>query len=270
MIYAMPVGSWPLNQIVGGGPIRSPKDFDIWTNDPSFPDTYDGLRVEKFWHDGLVEFFNNRPTDLVWPDLDELYTIKASHSGWALRNGSWDKHMSDLVILKQQGAKLQDDQFARLYKVWEDVHGKKVINLQQDKDEFFTDAVTRIYDHDSIHDSVAYDDEPMYVQTLKPGSTVDVDMRYIKNMPFNDKIKLFREEVYATALERYLIPADYQYSPRKAYHLALKKTITSLTKGWSSKFLIENYDIMRNPDVDYVATHKSKQHKLIRLEQQCI
>lgn len=266
MIYAMPVGSWALNQHVGGGGLREPKDFDIWTNDPKFPATYDGLRVETFWHDGLVEFFENRPTDAVWPDIDELYTIKASHAAWALPNGSWDKHMFDLVKLKELGAQLQDDQFARLYKVWEQLHGKKIINLQQEKDEFFTDAVTRIYDHDSIHDSVAYDDEPMYVQTLKPGSTVDVDMKYIKSMPFEDQIKLFREEVYATALERWLIPNDYKFSPRRAYARALKKTITSLTKGWSSKFLVLNYDIMRDPDSDYLQRHLDKKHKLVPLE----
>jgi len=245
---------------------RQPKDFDVWTNDPTFPDTYDGLRVETFWHGGLVDFFENRRPGQAWPTKDELFTIKASHAGWELRNGSWDKHMSDLVALKQAGAKLQEDQFARLYKVWEDVHGKKQLKLQKGKDDFFTDAVVRIYDHDSIHASVAYGDEPMYVQTLKPGSEVDVDMAYIKAMPFDEQIKLFREEVYATALERKVIPSNYTISPRKAYAWALRRTITSLTKGWSSKFLILNYDIMRTPDCDYVQRHLDNKDRLILLE----
>jgi hypothetical protein len=264
MIYTMPVGSWVMNQLIGSK--RSPKDFDIWTNDTDFPSTYDGLRVEPFWHDGLVEFFEARPSSAVWPDLDELYTVKCSHVGWELRNGSWDKHMSDIVMLKQAGAKIIDDQYKRLYKVWEDVHGKKQLKLALTKDEFFGDAVVRKYDHDSLHESVAYGDHAMYIDVLKDGSEIDVDMAKIRALSWDQQIRLYREEVYATALERQVIPSNYTVSPRKAYAWALKRTITSLTKGWSSRFLIENYDVMRTPDVDYVAVHKSKSHKLIPLE----
>lgn len=242
---------------------RTPKDLDLWTKDPAFTDV---TGVDAFWHDGLNEFFNNRPRVPV-ATLDELYTIKCSHAGWEFRNGSWDKHMSDLVMLKNAGAKLQKDQFDRLYKIWQDVHGKKILSLNQDKGDFFTDAVVRIYDHDSIHASVAYGDEPMYIQTLKPGSTVNVDMAYIKAMSFEDQIKLYREEIYATALERLVIPNNYRYSPRRAYAWATRRTITGLTKGWSSLFLIQNYDIFRDPDCDYVQRHKDNSDRLIPLEE---
>jgi hypothetical protein len=262
------VGSQALGEYIEIG--REPKDHDIWTDEPEYDsfEEYDGKRVEKFWHDGLIEFFRNRPEQSAIATLDELYTIKCSHAGWELRNGSWDKHMSDIVALKNAGAVIQDDQFKRLYTIWQDVHGSKQLKLAKGKDDFFTDAVVRKYDHDSLHASVAYGSEPMYIQTLKPGSDVDVDMKYIKSMPFTDQIKLFREEVYATALERKIIPSNYTMSPRKAYAWALRRTITSLTKGWSSRFLIENYDIMRKPDIEYVVVHLRNQHKLIPLEGQ--
>jgi hypothetical protein len=262
------VGSVALKQYLHIG--REPKDYDIWSNDTAYDNMleHNGLRVEKFWHDKLEEFFEARKSQLPMASLDELYTIKCSHAGWELRNGSWDKHMSDIVALKHAGAKIQDDQFKRLYKVWQDVHGSKQLKLAKGKDDFFTDAVVRKYDHDSLHASVAYGSEPMYIQTLKSGSDVDVDMTYIKSMPFDGQVKLFREEIYATALERKVIPSNYTISPRKAYAWALRRTITSLTKGWSSRFLIENYDVMRTPDVDYVAVHKSKANKLILLEEQ--
>lgn len=261
------VGSIALSKHIEIG--RKPNDFDIWTDDPMFDEinALSGLRLEKFWHGGLVNFFANRPEQLEYATLDELYTIKCSHAGWELRNGSWNKHMSDVVSLKRAGAKIQDDQFKRLYKIWEDVHGSKRIKLQKDKSQFFTDAVIRKYDHDSLHESVAYGEHAMYIDVLKDGSDVDVDMAKIKALPWELQIKLFREEVYATSLERQIIPSDYKMSPRKAYAWALRRTITSLTKGWSSRFLIENYDTMRTPDIDYIAVHKSKADKLILLEE---
>lgn len=261
------VGSQALGEYIEIG--REPKDHDIWTNEPEYDsfEEYDGKRVEKFWHEGLVLFFENRPEQSAIATLDELYTIKCSHVGWELRNGSWDKHMSDIVKLKSAGAQIIDSQYKILYKIWEDVHGKKQLKLALTKEEFFGDAVVRKYDHDSLHESVAYGDHAMYIDVLKDGSEIDVDMAKIKALPWENQIKLFREEVYATALERQVIPSGYKISPRKAYAWALRRTITSLTKGWSSRFLVENYDVMRKPDVDYVAVHKSKAHKLIPLEE---
>jgi hypothetical protein len=95
---------------------------------------------------------------------------------------------------------------------------------------------------------------------------VDVAMAKIKALPWDQQIKLYREEVYATALERKVIPSNYKISPRKAYAWALRRTITSLTKGWSSLFLIENYDVMRTPDVNYVQRHLDNKDRLILLE----
>lgn len=269
MHYTMPVGSVALNELIGRR--RDPKDYDVWTNDDkvrSMPFNM-GLPVESFWHDGLIEFFENRTSNTYLPTLDDLYTIKVSHAGWELRNGSWDKHMSDIVALKHAGAKLQFDQFKRLYKIWEDVHGSKKLKLQKGKDDFFTDAVVRKYDHDSLHASVAYGDYPLYEDILKDGSEVDVDMAKIRALPFDTQVKLYREEIYATALERKVIPSDYTISARKAYAWATRRTITSLTRGWSSRFLIENYNIFRTPDCNYVKRHLDKKHLLIPLEENC-
>jgi len=237
-------------------PERKVKDLDTFSWNPKIGDS--------FWHAGLLDWLSVG-TDRI-ATLDELYTIKVSHCGWELKNNTWAKHMNDVVLLKQAGAKLDFSLFKLLYAIWEDVHGSKKLKLDKDKDDFFDDAVNRIYDHDSIHDSVAYGSEPMYVQTLKPGYTVSVDMAYIKAMPFEDQIKLYREEIYATALERLVIPSNYKYSPMGAYFWAARRTITSLTRGWSSRFLIENWDVFRKPDCDYVQRHLENKDRLIRLD----
>lgn len=247
---------------------RKPKDWDYWTDRVQQPSMSGGPDV--FWDDRLHELMETRGIIRV-ASVDELYTMKVSHSSWELDNGSWRKHMHDIVWLKQRGAKLIPQWWEVLYPIWQDLHGKKKVNLNQESGAFFTDAVTRFYDHDSLHDTVAHYDRPLWMEVLADGQSVKMDMNKVWALPFDDQVKLFREEVYATALERWLVPAwtaGQDFSPTMAYLWALRKTITSLTKGKSSRFMIENYDIFRelprtsggNPW--YIMRHMAHQHLL--------
>lgn len=221
---------------------REPKDRDVWSDSM----TKGTLFNDVFWDERLRPLLGDQT--LRWATPDELYTMKVSHSSWELDNGSWRKHMHDVVWLKQRGAKLIPEWWDVLYPIWQDVHGRKKVNLNQESGAFFTDAVTRIYDHDSLHDTVAHYDRPLWMEVLADGQSVKMDMDKVWALHFRDQIKLFREEVYATALERWLVPAWEKgevFSPTMAYLWALRKTITSLTKGKSSRFMIENYDIFR-------------------------
>jgi len=239
---------------------REPKDLDVFTDSP-----LPGMKsVDDFWHPSFSEIWGPGRRGLA--SKDELYTIKLSHIYWDLRNGSWEKHAYDLVQMKAQGAQLDLDLHKRLYTVWEERYGKKQVDLDMDKADFFDDAVPRRYDHDSVHYSVAYGDHPMYEDFLKDGEEIMMDMKKIWAAPFDQQVRLFREEIYATALERKVIPSNYTASPHAAYAWALKRTITSLTKGKSARFIAENLDIFRKPDVDYVQRHKDQAHKLIPFE----
>ena len=249
------IGSMAAWQYVPG--YRAPKDIDVYAD-------HEVPGAEVFWHPSFEEWLPDGTSRVA--TLDELYTIKVSHSAWDLGHGSWEKHMHDVALLKSAGALLDAEKFKMLYGVWEEQHGKKVVNLDQDKSMFFDDAVRRRYDHDSVHYSVAYGDKPLYESVFMPGAEIAMNMRAIKALPFDQQVRLFREEIYATALERWIIPSRYTESPRRAYAMALKKTVTSLTKGWSSRFIIENYDVFRRPDIAYVKHHKSKSHHLIPLE----
>lgn len=237
---------------------RKPKDFDLFS-DHRDVDDYDS---DIFWHPDLKDWFgeDRRPAT-----PDELYTIKVSHSYWELDNGSWGKHIYDILFLKERGCRLLPELHDLLYKIWERKHGKKKVNLTMESDTFFKDAVQRVYDHDSIHDSVAYFDAPMYTKVLKGGASVQMDMKAVWALPFDDQVRLFREEVYATALERILVPKNYNFSPGRAYTWALRRTVTSLTKGRSALFIVDNIDTFRKPDVDYVARHLENKHKLVKL-----
>ena len=241
---------------------REPKDYDVFSDEPvEHPD----LRVEPFWDDRLADLLAYGGCRIATPD--ELATIKWSHLYWDLRNGSWNKHMFDLTKLREHGAQLIPEWHDILYAIWEDVHGKKQVDFDQEKGEFFSDAVTRIYDHDSLHRSVAYTPgQPIYETVLKDGHSVKMDMAKVWALPIEQQVKLFREEIYVTALERLVIPSGYIHSPGAAYQWALRRTITSLTRGRSAKFIIEHFDEFRRPDMDYVSWHRRHADYLIKLE----
>jgi hypothetical protein len=194
-----------------------------------------------------------------------LYTLKASHANW---NVNWEKTMYDILFFQSKGLKLDEELYKDLYKVWKQVHGEKPVMLGLMADDFFGDAVTRIYDHDSLHESVAYYDHALYINCLAEGFTVKVDPEKLWAFSHENLIKLVREEVYATALERWVIPSGYKINQKLAYNRAMKLTITSLTKGKFARFIIENYTELLKPDIDYVKRHEYNKHKLIRLEVQ--
>lgn len=234
---------------------RVPKDFDVFTDEPEA-----FANADVYWAPEFRQLFGN---DARHATVAELYTIKVSHQYWSLKNGSWWKHAQDIVWLKEHGARLIPSMHDVLYRVWERDYGKKIIDLNMDKADFFDDAVPRKWDHDSVHYSVAYGDYPLYEDFLKDGEEIAMDMKKVWSAPFDTQVKLFREEIYATALERTLIPRDYKFSPRRAYAMALQKTITNLTKGRSATFLVDNLDTFMQPDVDYVKRHKERAHMLV-------
>lgn len=236
---------------------REPKDYDAFADEELA-----GVKGDIFWDDRLRDWFGNGCRVAT---MDELYTIKVSHAYWELKNGTWAKHMVDVLDLQRRGAKLLPELHDLLYKIWEDKHGRKQCDLTEESDEFFADAVKRVYDHDSLHRSVAYTPgKPLYEEALKPGKSVLMDMPLVWSWPFDKQVKLFREEIYVTALERLIVPNDYQYSPGAAYQWALRRTITSLTKGRSAQFLVTNFEHFRKPE-PYVERHRENSRYLIRL-----
>lgn len=256
------IGSTAINQYVDTG--RVPKDADYFTDKEVHADLLEKERIDPYSHKDIVGYFGNVERIAT---LDELYTIKYSHIFWELRNGSWGKHASDIMLMQEHGAKIIEPLFKILYHVWEEKHGYKKANLSQMANDFFNDKVIRKYDHDSVHASVAYYDEPLFNVILADGEQVKVDRSKFEAMTYEDKLRLVREEVYATALERLVIPSDYTYSPRKAYAWALKRTVTSLARGWFARFIVDNLADVWKPDVDYVQVHKDNSHKLIPLKE---
>ena len=245
---------------------REPKDVDYFVTEPTKMDPMGGKRVECFHHPVIANWMNEKMIDNDVASPEFLYTLKVSHAFWALRNRSWSKHMHDVLFFQERNVSFNSDLYDMLYGVWEEVHGKKKANLNKSPEEFFTNTVERLYDHDSIHRSVAYHDSPMFERILRDGAAVAVSRAKFDALSHEEKCQLVREEVYATALERIIIPSDYTRSPRGAYHWALCKTVTSFSKGWFPLWIVLNYGSVKEPDVDFVQRHRDNADRLILLE----
>ena len=263
------VGSKAVSHWFNG--FREPADIDYFSNE-ELVKNLDGKRVEVFDHPAIwdnwdiIKKYLDLYNDIFVANVDFLYTLKVSHAFWSLRNGSWRKHMNDIHWFQDRtAAKFVPEIYEIFYAIWEERYGKKKANLNVAPEDFFTKTIDRTYDHDSIHESVAYHDRPLFNEILRDGSGVAVSKKKFDALPLEKKYQLVREECYATALERQLIPSDYTTSPRGAYAWALMKTITSFSKGWFPLFIVLNYNKLYKPDVNYVQRHFDNKDKLILL-----
>lgn len=242
------------------GDFRIAKDYDYFTNE-DMPKTIDGLRVEKFWHPDL-EWYKWKSNNVA--SLDELYTIKISHIFWDNR---WVKHAKDVIWFQEQGCTFLPELYDVLYPIWVEHYGAKRTHLPRGTkaEDFFNAAVDRKYEHDSIHASVAYYDAPLFNRILADGEVVAVDWQKFEALSDLDKLRLVREEVYATALERKVIPSNYECGSLSAYRYALQKTITSFWKGKWALYAALNLKDLIVPEVDYVRNHLDNKESLVLL-----
>lgn len=243
---------------------RTPNDVDYHSPEP-VPQFQSKVRTADVFVDERLAAWN-------WSRVatpEELYTMKVSHSFWEINHDSrnWNKHMADVVFFQRKGVEFIRPLYDILKPIWKELHGRKITSLAQNANDFFgKDAVVRTYDHDSIHASIAYNDHPLYEDILVPGEEVMVDStRFFNGMPYETQLQLVREEVYATALERILIPNNYEGSPTAAYAWALRRTITSLFKGEWALWAVLNYDVLARPDCNYLQRHLDNNDKLIPL-----
>lgn len=234
---------------------REPKDLDVLQKESIMTPN-----VQSYWYGDSSEFIlkNNKHPEYV--EAEFLYTIKAAHAHW---NIHWDKTMADIIFFQKKWLKIDAELFGLLIKDFTAFHGVRHASLKgKNAKTFFEDAVPRKYIHDSIHEAVAFYERPLYERILKSVGSVECSREKFEELSLQDRQKLVKEEVYVTALERYLVPNGFKYSSWRAYSQSLKKLITTMSSGWFSRFIIENYSQLFKPDSDYVERFKQNQHKL--------
>lgn len=223
---------------------REPFDIDYWTDQEDHSLNGDVSIIPS-------EILKLVPSDKGVATPDAIYTIKCSHATYDIH---WDKTKLDILWLKSKGCEIIPDLYKALVEYWKKEHGnKEFLSLKQPKTKFFTDNVTYVYDHDYLHELVAYPNRPVYESVLKDGEEVLIDKDKFFMLPFEQQVRMFKEEVSVIACERFLINprARGKVSWFKAYRMALRKTVTTLTKGWASEFIIMNLEEFVLPDYRY-------------------
>lgn len=221
---------------------RSAGDLDVWT-DGEYPKA---LKLDKV--DMPTYIIELVPHEDNYATLDAVYTIKCSHLGWDI---FWNKHCKDVIKLAEFGCRIIPELYEALVEYWKQTKGNvEQLSMKKSKEDFFTDSVNYVYDHDYLHELVAYPNAPVYTYCLKDGEDVLISKDKFDNMPFEQQVRMFREEISVIAAERWLInpSAKKDITPYKAYKYALRKTCTTLTKNWATRFIVLNMKHFCSPD----------------------
>lgn len=196
----------------------------------------------------LLNFWCTHHKGFRYLEPEAVLTLKLSHMQWDL---FWGKHKRDVINLTVMGYKPDYSLYSELLKYWKQEKGyKQFLSLDKKSDEFFNDFVEYKYDHDYLHDLVASPFKPMYSRCLKEGEQVLISEEGFAKLSHQDKVKMFREEITVICLERFLLNDKYENdSLHKAWGLALKKTVTNLTKNWASDFILFNLSDFIKPEI---------------------
>lgn len=221
---------------------RNPKDLDKFV----FVAPDKSLGDESYIP---IELYNKIPQENGYITRDALYTLKCSHLPWDIH---WQKTKLDILFFKAHGCLLIEPLYSELKEYWTKVHGdKSYLSLNKSKVEFFTPLVEYHYDHDYLHELCAKPLAPAYTKCLK--GEVLIDNELFLEMPFDEQIRMFKEEISVIAVERFMLPIKSRgkFSWYKSYQESLKKTITRLTKNWAEDFIIHNLEFFVKPDFKY-------------------
>ncbi len=223
---------------------REPKDYD-YISEVADKGILGDKKVEYLENPILWELYSDYE---VLP-INVLYNLKLSHIAWDI---NWEKHLYDIIFLQQKGCFLNKELFYSLYEYWNTYHNKnKRYDLKMSADKFFDNAIKCPYSHDYLHTLIV--DAPTYSKILKDGEEVEVSEEKFNNLSFEEKLSLVREEVYVMAYERL---AGRHY--RTAYTWMLKKFIISHAPIWEMLFIIQNYEYLYKPHINYVELINNK------------
>ena len=155
--------------------------------------------------------------------------------------------MVDYQVLKRAGCTVRPE-----YQEFFKLRQKETYNyahpkLNQSKDGFFADdSIQYVYDHDTIHESVARGERPAYTYYIKDGEEVQCDKNKFFALDEQVRMNGVIEEAAVLAIERSLVPHPNVWTPQFAWKFALSKVCSSITSGWFRAYAYENaLDILK-------------------------
>ena len=227
---------------------RKPCDFDIiCSNIETYAKDIEqlnrsSLRIDTHFNDDLLFLteFNKNET-IASPDL--LLTIKMSH---AMYDINWFKTIKDIVFLQNKGAKVNEQVYELLQQFWKKQHKglRPKLNFNQQASTFFNEHVSRIYNHDELHQILKYKDVPMYQKILVDNTSVKCDENKFNALSEEDKKLVVIEEVLVLATERYVLKGNMH--PRVAKNNMMRYFVTGMTSGWFNRYILDNIEYFMN------------------------
>lgn len=128
-----------------------------------------------------------------------------------------------------------------------DTQSDSDFNMRVRNEAFFHDFKypwLRVHEHDDLHRATCYGEIPLYQMLKEDQSQAFVPRRGFEQLSHDDRIRMVREECYALALERVLIPAQdlgVPWNENLAFQHALRRVCTNLARGWFRDFAIDHY-----------------------------
>lgn len=248
-----------------------------------------GTSAEDFLkHYGLLDFKwvpEIGPVPAINPDL---LLIKLSHR-YKRNSPHFLKTMSDIKYLRE---KVGVEFFEKFMKngINEPILAKREAEsydyahpkLNVSSKDFFTgDGVQYVYDHDSIHLTVALTELqvgpwPAYKSYMKENSEVMTSKELFFEVSEETRLNGVYEETCVLALERSQIPHNFHNhagpdvprpTARWSFEMALMKVCTSITSGWFRAYAWENYSKVLDlynelGENDYIERFNKNQHLL--------
>lgn len=229
--------------------INDDTDWDIIGDPVEVPE---GVRVE--WHKPL--HLNNEDIAACNTTRDQinspfgsiaichplgLKVIKRSHL-W--RDWNWDKHITQYYRTPLHTVRLWDLDEGMLkerIKLTKEAYPQGNPSLNQTNEDFFDDSVKKVYDHDWLHELVAYPDKPMYTRLKHDYSKAWCEKDLWEQLTDDQKNLCVAEETHVIACERFCIPSGWKHNHNHAYYKALKKVCTTLTSGWFRDWAIDHF-----------------------------
>ena len=240
------IGSRALNHWDKSVPIRNTTDWDIITtenlNIPNFeqhdPTILLNDQFDAYVSDSIIEINGYK---LHVMSLGGLAIIKRSHLwrdlGFGKHITHYHRHLASHLPTDKPSMELLQQRIVATKKRFPQGHP----SLKCSPKEFFDDYVTKKYDHDFVHELVAFEAVPMYTKLLSSTDSVWCDSDKWNSLTYSQKCMTVCEETMVIAIERFLVPNDWNYPPKLAYMKALDKVCTTLTSGWFRDFAIGNY-----------------------------
>lgn len=177
--------------------------------------------------------------------LEMLYVLKRSHA-WRVR--SFEKTMCHLYKEGLVNYKPKDNSWGQHLleertKITMKEYPQRNPNLNQSVEDFFDDPVNKKYDHDWMHTLYAHEMVPMYTRMQPDPKSAWCDKNmWLDSMSRKQRSLCVAEECYVIATERFMVPKDYRFPSKLAFHMALNKVCTTLCSGWFRDWAIDHYD----------------------------